>query len=155
MTVGHPPPLARLFAIAYRSFIDGLHTRLAERGWSDVRPNYGFVLIAARDNGIQSSEIAVLMGISKQAASKLIESMEGAGYVRRDPHPADQRAKIIHLTALGAELLVAVEEIYEELEQTWADAIGRKQVETVRTGITKALMETNDGQLPAIRPPQT
>jgi hypothetical protein len=43
------PPLARLFAIAYRLLIDSLHERLQARGWTDVRPAYGFVLLAARD----------------------------------------------------------------------------------------------------------
>ena len=44
------PPLARLFAIAYRLLIDGLHDRLQAQGWTDVRPAYGFVLLAARDH---------------------------------------------------------------------------------------------------------
>ena len=39
------PPLARLFAIAYRQLIDGLHDRLQARGWTDVRPAFGFVLL--------------------------------------------------------------------------------------------------------------
>ena len=38
-------PLARLFAIAYRLLIDGLHERLRARGWTDVRPAFGFVLL--------------------------------------------------------------------------------------------------------------
>jgi hypothetical protein len=41
--------LARLFAIAYRSLIDGLHDELAGRGWTDVRPAFGFVLLTCRD----------------------------------------------------------------------------------------------------------
>jgi hypothetical protein len=52
------PPLARLFAIACRSLIDGLHTRLATRGWSDVRPAFGFVLLAAR-RAPTSTDLAV------------------------------------------------------------------------------------------------
>ena len=43
------PPLARLFAIGYRLLIDQLHDRLRALGWTDVRPAYGFVLLAARD----------------------------------------------------------------------------------------------------------
>ena len=44
---GGAPPLARLFAIAYRSLVDGLHEELRARGWDDVRPAYGFALLAA------------------------------------------------------------------------------------------------------------
>ena len=42
------PYLARLFAMAYRQLIDGLHERLRDQGWTDVRPAFGFVLLAAR-----------------------------------------------------------------------------------------------------------
>ena len=68
------PPLARLFAIGYRMLIDGLHDRLRARGWSDVRPAFGFVLLAARDQPTSVSELAEVMGTTKQAASKLVET---------------------------------------------------------------------------------
>ena len=145
-------PLARLFAIAYRSLIDGLHERLAARGWRDVRPNYGFVLLAARGSGIQASEIAALMGISKQAASKLVESMELAGYLRRDPHADDLRAKVVTLTPLGDELLSAVEEIYTELEDEWVAILDRDRVDALRSTLTTVLRASHGGRLPPIRP---
>jgi DNA-binding MarR family transcriptional regulator len=141
-----------LFAIAYRSLIDGLHERLADRGWRDVRPNYGFVLLAARGSGIQASEIAALMDISKQAASKLVEAMEQAGYLRRDPHADDLRAKVVTLTARGAELLAAVEEIYAELEDEWVAILDRDRVDALRADLTTVLRETHGGRLPPIRP---
>jgi DNA-binding MarR family transcriptional regulator len=145
-------PLARLFAIGYRSMIDALHERLATRGWPNVRPNYGFVLLAARGPGIQASEIAALMGISKQAASKLVEAMEQAGYLRRDPHTDDLRAKVVTLTASGDELLAAVEQIYAELEDEWAAILNRDRVDAMRADLTTVLRATHGGRLPAIRP---
>ena len=51
-------PLARLFAMAYRDLIDGLHERLRARGWHDVRPAFGFVLLAARDESTTVTAIA-------------------------------------------------------------------------------------------------
>ena len=38
-------PLARLLLLAHRQLVDGLHERLRERGWTDVRESYGFVLL--------------------------------------------------------------------------------------------------------------
>jgi DNA-binding MarR family transcriptional regulator len=145
-------PLARLFAIGYRSLIDGLHERLTARGWRNVRPNYGFVLLAARGPGIQASEIAALMGVSKQAASKLVEAMEQAGYLRRAPHVDDQRAKLVTLTELGDELLVAVEGIYAELEQEWVAILSQDRVNALRADLIAVLRATHDGRLPPIRP---
>ena len=146
------PPLARLFAIAFRTLIDGLHERLAARGWHDVKPTYGFVLLAARGSGIQSSEVAALLGISKQAASKIVDAMAESDYVARNPHPDDQRAKIVTLTARGAALLDDVEKIYAELESEWATIVGGAQIENMRENLVTVLQATHGGRLPQIRP---
>jgi DNA-binding MarR family transcriptional regulator len=144
------PPLARLFAIAYRSLIDGLHERLRARGWDDVRPTYGFVLLAARD-GTTATELAALMGVTKQAASKLVDAMEDARYVTRGPGMRDARQRRVELTERGEELLAAVESIYAELEDSWAAVIGRDHLERVRTDLV-AVLAGPDGALPAVRP---
>jgi len=147
------PPLARLFAIASRSLVDGLHERLAARGWGDVRPNYGYVLLAARGSGIQASEVAVLMGISKQAASKLIDSMVEQGLVRREARADDLRAKVVTLTSRGRRLLTAVEEIYKELDEQWAAILGDQRVQSLRGDLTTVLRVLHGGWLPPVRPP--
>ena len=51
-------PLARLFAMAYRYFIEELHERLRARGWTDLRPAYGFVLLAARRQPTTTTALA-------------------------------------------------------------------------------------------------
>lgn len=146
-----PPALARLFAIAYRSLIDGLHTRLVDEGWADVRPVYGFVLLAARPGPTTSTELATLMGVTKQAASKVVDSMEAAGLVRRLTGGDDARRRPIELTSKGHKLLTKVEEIYAELEAGWADVIGRDSLERLRTDLI-AVLTAPDGELPPVRP---
>ncbi len=75
LAAGHPSvPLARLLAMAYRHLVVGLHERLAARGWRDVRPQYGYVLLACRDRPTTSGELAGMLGVSKQAASKLADA---------------------------------------------------------------------------------
>ncbi|HEX7277845.1 MAG TPA: MarR family transcriptional regulator, partial [Acidimicrobiales bacterium] len=98
------PPLARLFAVAYRSLIDGLHHELRARGWTDVRPAFGYVLLAARDGPTTSTALAALLGTSKQATSKLLDAVESAGYVRRRPGVGDGRQRPVELTRRGLEL---------------------------------------------------
>jgi DNA-binding MarR family transcriptional regulator len=145
------PPLARLFAIAYRSLVDGLHDRLRSRGWTDVRPAFGFVLLAARGGPTTSTELAALMGTTKQAASKLVDTMVAAGYVRRSAADRDARRRPVELTARGEDLLDAVEAIYAELEQEWATVIGAQHVERLRTDLVQVL-SVGDGTLPPVRP---
>ena len=146
-------PLARLFAIAYRVLVDDLHARLAERGWADVRVNYGFVLLAARDDGLRGTDIAAMLGVSKQAASKMVDSMRDAGYLAREPDPGDERARRIVLTERGRALMAEVERIYAELETGWADVIGTGSLESLRADLTAVLERAHGGRLPMIRPP--
>ena len=76
LAAGHPGvPLARLLAMAYRHLVVGLHERLAASGWRDVRPEYGYVLLACRDRPTTSGELAGMLGVSKQAASKLADAL--------------------------------------------------------------------------------
>jgi DNA-binding MarR family transcriptional regulator len=151
-TAGGQPPLARLFAIGYRLLIDGLHDRLRARGWTDVRPAFGFVLLAARDRPTSASELAALMGTTKQAASKLVETMVADGYVRRGADAQDGRQRPVHLTSRGAELLRSVEQIYTELEQEWASVIGAPQVQRMRRDLVRVLSDARTGELPPVRP---
>jgi DNA-binding MarR family transcriptional regulator len=145
-------PLARLLAMAYRHLIVALHQRLAAHGWHDVRPQYGYVLLACRDRPTTSGELAGMLGISKQAASKLADAMVDSGLLRRRTSAADSRVKPLTLTARGRRLLARVEEIYLELEQEWADIVGRDRVEAVRGGLVEVLTTAYGGQLPPVRP---
>jgi DNA-binding MarR family transcriptional regulator len=145
-------PLARLFTMAARSLTDDLHRRLSARGWTEIPPATGYVLLACRHSPTTGNEIAALMRTSRQAASKLIEGLEAAGLVRRSTDDADTRRKLVVLSERGRALLAAVEEIYAEMEQEWADVIGRAAVEDTRTNVTLALMHAYGGALPAIGP---
>ncbi|HEY3143484.1 MAG TPA: MarR family transcriptional regulator [Acidimicrobiales bacterium] len=145
-------PLARLFAMAFRHLIDELHERLDERGWPDHRPAFGFVLLAAREQPLTGRAIGDLLGMTKQAASKLVESMEDAGYVRRRPDPSDARVKVVALTPRGHRLLDVVEEVYAELETDWSQVIGVERLEAMRSDLLDVLRARHGGDLPAVRP---
>ena len=145
-------PLARLFTLAARALVDELHRRLAARGWPDIPPAAGYVLLACRTSPSTGNEIAALMRTSRQAASKLIEGLAAAGLVERGTDESDSRRKPVALSARGQQLLAAVEELYAELEQEWADILGRPAVEDTRANVTRVLLHTFGGNLPAIGP---
>jgi DNA-binding MarR family transcriptional regulator len=147
-----PPPLARLFAMAYRMLIDDLHEALRARGWTDVRPAFGFVLLAARSRPTTATELAALMGTTKQAASKLVDTMVAAGYVERTDAADDARQRAIELTLRGKALLATVEDVYVELERGWAAVIGEARVERLRQDLVRVLTERHGGELPPVRP---
>ena len=145
-------PLARLLAMSYRQLIDRLHERLADEGYTDVRPTFGYVLLAVRDGPTTGADISLLLGVTKQAASKLVDAMEQGGYVRRQTHGDDARAKEIAITARGRRFLVTVESIYRDLEAEWAEVTSKKRVEALRDDLRTIVEAAHDGQLPAVRP---
>jgi DNA-binding MarR family transcriptional regulator len=144
-------PLARLFAMGYRVLVDGLHQRLAQRGWSDVRPSFGFVLLALRGGPVLLRDLPGVLGTSKQAVSKLVDAMVAAGYVERVPDPADARAKRVGLSARGRALLAEVEDIWRELEEGWARTLGEARLAGLRDDLTTVLRAAHGGVLPAVR----
>jgi DNA-binding MarR family transcriptional regulator len=144
-------PLARLFAVAYRQLIDRLHEELRTRGWTDVRPSFGFVLLAVRDDAVTATALATLLGTTKQATSKLLDSLETAGYVQR-ADADDCRQRPVELTTRGRRLLATVEDIYTELENEWAAIVGDKEITRMRSALTTVLTRDTGGRLPPIQP---
>jgi DNA-binding MarR family transcriptional regulator len=138
--------------MAFRQIIDQLHETLAERGWNDVRPVYGFVLLAARDGPITPRSLIDLLGFTKQAVSQLIDSMEGDGYLRRDRDPNDARATLISITPKGTKLLAEVERIYAEIEAQWGRHIGDRRVASMRSALSDGLTAFFGDQPPPVRP---
>ena len=45
-----------------------------------------------------------------------------------------------------------MEEVYVELEQEWADVLGRPAVESLRVALVEVLTTAYEGQLPPVRP---
>ncbi|WP_377644442.1 MarR family winged helix-turn-helix transcriptional regulator [Oryzobacter terrae] len=145
-------PLARLLAMSFRLMIDDLHARLRERGWDDVRPAYGFVLLALRDGSLRAKDVATLMGTTKQAASQLVAAMEAAGYVTRVASARDGRARDLALAGRGRELLAAVEEVYAQIEDEWARRAGADALATARRALSAVVISGDDSVPPAVRP---
>lgn len=144
-------PLARLLAIAYRQLITDLHAELAEQGWVEIRPAYGFALLALRDGPLPGSELGAVLGMTKQASSKLIDALVEAGYARRLASPGDARVRPVELTDRGDALLTAAESIYHSLENQWSEIIGSDRVAALRDDLV-AVVSQRDGQLPPVRP---
>ncbi|MFE7464158.1 MarR family winged helix-turn-helix transcriptional regulator [Streptomyces sp. NPDC057499] len=116
-----------LFA-GFRSIIDELHHGLAEQGHAGVRPAYGYALQAVGRDGATASEIGRRLGVSKQAAGKTVERLEGLGYVERVDDPQDGRRKLVRLTARGIDVLVRSAEGFDRLRARWVEALGADRV---------------------------
>jgi DNA-binding MarR family transcriptional regulator len=145
-------PLGRLLAMALSAVVEELHEHLERRGWGPIRPLWGFVLLALREEPRSISEIGGLLGVTKQSAGKVVDGLTEAGLVQRAPNALDRRASAIGLTKQGLRFLVDVETSYAEIESGWRDAIGERRLAAVRTGLADALVAHYGAGRPPLRP---
>jgi DNA-binding MarR family transcriptional regulator len=92
------PDLAILVVGAARVVADCLGDAVHRAGIDDMRSSFGFVIRALAERDRTLTELSELLGVTKQAAIKVVDEMQLRGYVEREPDPVDRRAKVIRLT---------------------------------------------------------
>jgi DNA-binding MarR family transcriptional regulator len=140
-------PLGRLLAMALAAVIDELHERLADAGWPRVRPMWGFVLLALRDRPRNIGEVGELLGVTKQAAAKVVASLVDEGLVERREDPGDRRVAVLGLTPDGDRFLADAEAAYQAIEDGWAQVAGRRDVAALRRAVSVVLHSRYGPQL--------
>ena len=138
--------------MALGAVIDELHERLAAAGWGPVRPLWGFVLVSLRDEPRSISEIGSLLGITKQAAAKVVDGLAESGLVQRGDDPRDHRATSVTLTTKGARFLSDAGSSYAEIEAGWAAVIGARRVAALRADLSAVLAARYGDEPPPVRP---
>ncbi|WP_171049269.1 MarR family winged helix-turn-helix transcriptional regulator [Rhizobium sp. MHM7A] len=78
------------------------------------------VLAAARHGDLSVAQIARALGITRQGVQRLADVLEGEGLIAYAGNPQHQRAKLVLLTAKGAERLGAI----EIAQARWANELG-------------------------------
>ncbi|MEU9203064.1 MarR family transcriptional regulator [Streptomyces sp. NPDC048332] len=119
----------------FRSIIDALHRELAEHGHPDMSPAYGYALQAVGRDGSTASEIGRRLGVSKQAAGKTVEKLEGLGYVERVDDPQDGRRKLVRLSPRGTDMLVRSAEGFDRLRAEWVRVLGVERVRAMEADL--------------------
>lgn len=144
--------LTILFASAFRMAVDELHKELGKLGFDDVRPSHGFIFQKISHGGSTGKELAEHMGITKQAASLTIDYLEERGYVTRQPHPSDQRGKLVVLTQRGWDCIQATEAIFTSIQQRWHEVLGEERIEALLSDMRKLVHSSMDAQAFLFRP---
>ncbi|HDR7634722.1 TPA: MarR family transcriptional regulator [Bacillus mycoides] len=145
--------LTSLLSLSFSTLITELHDKLSELGFEDIRPVHGFMFKRILPNGATGIELAEYLGVSKQAVSKMVDSLENSGYVARQTHPTDKRGKIIVLTERGLAVMQAKKEIVAEIEQRWIENIGADRMQLLKEDLTTFVNTDDAGKLSSnIRP---
>ncbi|WP_228538814.1 MarR family winged helix-turn-helix transcriptional regulator [Nocardia sp. XZ_19_385] len=125
--------LGILLGLGYQHFVHEMREALAEKGFGDAGPSYGYVFRSLDLRAMNISELADRLTITKQGAAQLVDEMEKRGYVERRPDPGDRRAKLLYLSDKGNNALAAARRFHRDLERKLVKAHGAEAVRTLRT----------------------
>ncbi len=90
-----------LLGWARRTYGSAIRTALADAGFDDMPRRGSFVLGSLARGGVAQQNFEIGLGVTKQAASQLIDTLVLRGYVERRPDQSDRRRTIVTLTARG------------------------------------------------------
>jgi DNA-binding MarR family transcriptional regulator len=137
-----------LLRAARRAYGSAVRDALADAGYDDVPRNGSYVLAAIARTGAPLSQIIQGLGVSKQAAGQLVDTLVTRGYLDRAPDPDDRRRLTITLTARGH---AAAEEIRSAVAQVDADLVrrvGPEYVAHTRAALAALIEAGNDAEGP-------
>src|ERR1700722_19267933 len=99
--------LPALLRAARFSYGEAIRLELTENSIDDL-PRNGAYVLGAIANGASPGDLARELGVSKQAASQLLDTLVLRGFLIRDVNGEDRRRMTIELTDRGQSAVVAI-----------------------------------------------
>ncbi|GAA3443235.1 MarR family winged helix-turn-helix transcriptional regulator [Planomonospora venezuelensis] len=136
-----------LLAMTYRAMTEALHERIAAEGREPLRPAHGYTFRLLLDRGGATSvELAEHLGVTKQAASKIVAELEDWGYVERRPHATDGRARVLALTDKGRAYVRHADDMWADIEDRWGEVIGAERLDRIHEDLRAYVDEVAGGR---------
>ena len=117
----------RAFLTAHAHVTRAISRDLADAGLPDLSwYDLLWALYRHPDRRLRVNELAREVVLSPTAMSRFVDRVEAAGYVRREPDPADRRALQVTITPEGVDLLRRMWPVYEAgIERHFAAFLGK------------------------------
>lgn len=132
------------FWLAFGAYRASLVRGLAERGFGDLRETDATLLrYLDHSGGATVTELARLLGVTKQAASQHVRSFVAQGYGVSEPSPDDRRERVVRLTARGRAARAAAIDFADSVEAELVAAVGPAAVR----GLRRTLAHVVDSRL--------
>jgi DNA-binding MarR family transcriptional regulator len=114
--------LGFLLAKASARWNAALAQSFADRGFPEVRPAYGSILLPLfEEDCVRIGQLGERARLSKQTMTTLIAQMERDGLVRRERDPADARARRVALTERARRFHPVAEDVLADLDARVAE----------------------------------
>jgi len=138
------PDFAILVVGSTRALADRLQQAVAQAGYPDMRPSFGFVIRALGETSLTLTQLAERLGVTKQAAIKVVDEMEAHGFVERRLGQVDRRSKALRLTERGHGVRRAALAASHRMEDELRRDVGDGDVDAMRRVLLR-FVERNGG----------
>jgi len=125
-----------LLAKASQRWNELLAGKFAGRGFADIRPSYGSILVPLfEEDGLRMGELARRARLSKQTMTTMVRLLERDGLVVRVPDRDDGRASLIHLTERARAFQPVAEEVLRELEARVEETLTKQEATVLKRAL--------------------
>ena len=130
----------RTFLNAHAAAIERADRALAAAGlpplsWYDAL----WPLYRAPGRKLRMGELASqVVTLSRSGLTRLIDRIEAAGHVRREPSPSDRRGTVVAITREGSAVLRRMWPVYAaEIRASFVDVLSRQEADALRDALAR------------------
>jgi MarR family 2-MHQ and catechol resistance regulon transcriptional repressor len=129
-TSGPPYLFGDLLALARLSWVRQMADRLARLGYADYRRSDALALRMLSRGPVSVGGLGTELGVTRQAARKVIDGLEQRGLVRTERDSQDSRVLNVILTEAGTAYTRAVIEVIHDLNREFCDRVDPNDLAT-------------------------
>ena len=124
----------------------------APPGGPPVRPAHTAHFPHLDFDGVRLTDLAVRVGLTKQAAGQLVDDLAAAGMVARLDDPTDRRAQRIRFSRRGYAALMHALGVLREVEAALAAAVGGRRMRVLHETLRLVIAAMESGETRPTRP---
>lgn len=128
-------PIPGLLRAARGAYSAAINRRLGAEGIDDLPRNGPFVLGSLARWSASLADVIEGLGVTKQAASQLIDTLVLRGYLTREVNAEDRRRMTIELTDRGRAAASAVRAAIEGVDAELATMVTTAELDGLRSGL--------------------
>ena len=141
-----PPLFGDLLALSRRSWIRQMADGLRAKGYDDYRPSDAAVFRRLLAGPVAVGGLGEVLGVSRQAARKVVEGLEQRSYVSIERDPTDGRRLIVALTPDGKAYAKAVVDVINTLNKSITKQVAPDQLATARAVLLTVISSEASGK---------
>jgi DNA-binding MarR family transcriptional regulator len=132
-------PLPALLRHARGAFSFSVRSELLVGGFEDLPANGPYVLGGMANRQLDASQVIRELGVSKQAASQLVDTLVVRGYLTRQADPSDRRKMNLQLTDRGRAAAAAVRAGVAAVDAALTERLSEEELRGLRRGLVELI----------------